>query len=278
MQDFIYTLDKTGDELLGLPEIGISPETWEKANNFEAERASGILEKGKRGVQFQPLSDASYPRSLNEFPPASNSLAPFIGMSMIGLSYRGQIKVRDFQIMERIVRLYEAGTFMIWMWREAVAIVRNPKIGIEKFGTDNRYRFHCENGPSVLFADGEAQYHWHGTQVYPIVILKPDTVPVGEIMAESNMERRRAILDRIGWDRVLRDLKATVIMTDDTGELLELQLHDDNGRAARFLRVKDSSTDRAYVIRTHPTVKSCREGLARSFQVKPSDYHMAKET
>ena len=61
---------------------------------------------------------------------------------------------------------------------------------------------------------------------------------------------------------------------NDYGILLETSsLADDNGRPAKFVRVKDYSTEREYVIRTHPDTRSAHDGVARLWHLTEEDFN-----
>ena len=91
---------------------------------------------------------------------------------------------------------------------------------------------------------------------------------------EHNQEQRRAACEKLTWGRICNALGAKEIQRDDYGILLETSsLSDDNGRPAKFVRVKDYSTEREYVIRTHPDTRSAHDGVARLWQMTEKEFN-----
>ncbi|QCM05138.1 hypothetical protein CFBP6626_07575 [Agrobacterium tumefaciens] len=98
----------------------------------------------------------------------------------------------------------------------------------EVIKVDEQNRPHCENGPSHLWRDGWALYHWHGVKVPAHWIENRETLDPNEVIRAENVEQRAAGAAIIGWPRMLSVLKAKVINDSgngDIGQLIELTLH-----------------------------------------------------
>lgn len=105
---------------------------------------------------------------------------------------------------------------------------------------DEQHQPHCENGPSHLWRDGWALYHWHGTRVPAEWIESPETVNPADVLKCENVEKRAAGAEIIGWDRMMKELDVKVLHDSgnpDIGELIEMTLPglDEPGR---FLKAK----------------------------------------
>jgi hypothetical protein len=90
-------------------------------------------------------------------------------------------------------------------------------------------KLHCENGPSVQYADGTEVYSWNGTRVPKKWIMEADTIDPAEILREVDVELRTVGCDIIGWARVASELDRKVLDGDpnsDIGALVELTLPD----------------------------------------------------
>jgi hypothetical protein len=101
---------------------------------------------------------------------------------------------------------------------------------------DDQHRPHCADGPSHRWRDGWELYHWHGVAVPREWIEKSMTA--AEVLGETNMEKRRAGCEILGWNEILTQLKVKSIEKDpdpEIGELIEVELPD--AGPARFLRV-----------------------------------------
>ena len=71
----------------------------------------------------------------------------------------------------------------------------------------------------------------------------------------------------------------TVIDTGTRGSLIEVQLSsDDPERVARFVQVKDPSTDRIYHLRVPPSITQADRGVAWTFGLDVNDYQPIEET
>ena len=76
---------------------------------------------------------------------------------------------------------------------------------------DDNYELHNANGPSMLFPNGDATYHWHGLSLPKKYIEDKDNLTKDDIMGERNAERRRAIFELVGPDRYAELLDLRVI-------------------------------------------------------------------
>ena len=113
------------------------------------------------------------------------------------------------------------------------------------------------------------------------IAFHPETLTAAEILAERNIERRRVMLARFGFEKFLAAVSAEVLDEDqDPGgprQLLRVPLADDEPLVC--LSVQCPSTGRHYLIRVPPTTASCRHAAAwiAGFD-NPDDYRPAVET
>jgi hypothetical protein len=102
---------------------------------------------------------------------------------------------------------------------------------------DDRNRPHNSTGPSHLWRDGWALHYWHGVRVPRRVVESPESYTREEILAISNTEQRRALAERLGWDRYLEKIGGSKVdsWTDPNSQLgYELiELSDTNERILR---------------------------------------------
>lgn len=142
---------------------------------------------------------------------------------------------------------------------------------------DNQYRFHSNAGPSIKW-DSTEYHFWHGIRVNKELIETPERINLKEFFKESNMEIRRCLCEHKGYDWILERLQAKRVQKDNGGELLEADLNDDNGKLAKFVKVKCPSSGREYVLRVDPETKTCLQGIASTFQFGHGDYTWQMET
>lgn len=105
---------------------------------------------------------------------------------------------------------------------------------------------------------------WQGVAVEERIVFRPQTIRVAEILAETNAERRRVLLDRFGVSRFIAESKAEVLDSDaDRGgprRLLRLPLENDEPIVT--LNCLCPSTGREYFLRVPPQMESCQQAAA----------------
>jgi len=142
----------------------------------------------------------------------------------------------------------------------------------ERLTVDDRNLPHAADGPFCRWRDGSALFAWHGVRVPAKYYLREHTAR--EILAEQNVEVRRAMIERYdeqhekgAW---LRDVGAKVLDTaiqpmrpgapESINELLSIDIPDDPDGRMVGVRVIDPSTGRQYVLRVHPELRPMRNG------------------
>jgi hypothetical protein len=108
------------------------------------------------------------------------------------------------------------------------------------------------------------QLRWRGVAVDERVAFSPELITAEEILAEPNAERRRVLLERMGYDAFLAHAKATTLDEDrDSGgprRLVRVPMNGDEDLAC--VSVICPSTGRQYVIRVPPTMTTCHQAVA----------------
>jgi hypothetical protein len=122
---------------------------------------------------------------------------------------------------------------------------------------------------------------WRGVPVTERVAFRPETLTVGEILAERNAELRRVMLERFGFQRFMEEAGAEVIDRDrDAGgerQLLRLKLEGDEDLVC--VSVSCPSTGRRYLLRVPPTMRTCRQAVAWTAGFSdPKRYNLLVET
>lgn len=135
---------------------------------------------------------------------------------------------------------------------------------------DDQNRLHCEDGPAIRYRDGFSVYAWHGVRIPSEWIEhKADLTPQTALTWE-NIEQRRCACEILGWARILRELNAQVIDSDDDpmiGTLVEVDIPD-IGRE-KFLKVL-CGTGREFALPVPPDMKTALSANAWTFDV-PED-------
>ncbi|QDT40546.1 Leucine Rich Repeat protein [Gimesia alba] len=127
----------------------------------------------------------------------------------------------------------------------------------------------------------ESQLRWRGVPINQRIAFHPEEIMSEEILSEPNSELRRVMLERVGFDRFFKSVEAEVLDTDqDPGgkrELLKVPLEGDEDLVC--VSVNCPSTDRRYIIRVPPDMKTCAQAIAWTAGFDdPDDYHPLVET
>jgi hypothetical protein len=109
-----------------------------------------------------------------------------------------------------------------------------------------------------------ARLRWRGIPVDARIAFHPETISVEEVVNEPNVERRRVLLERLGYETFLRHAKARVLDRDrDAGgerRLLRVPLSGDEDLVC--VAVTCPSTGRDYMLRVPPSMRTCRQAIA----------------
>lgn len=127
----------------------------------------------------------------------------------------------------------------------------------------------------------KAELRWNGVPINQRIAFQPETIQVSEVWAEANVERRRVLMERMGYERFLDEAKPEQLDQDqDPGgvrRLLKVVVPGDEDLVC--LGVSCPSTGRKYLIRVPPYMTSCHQAAAwiAGFD-DPSLYAPRKET
>jgi hypothetical protein len=179
--------------------------------------------------------------------------------------------------LQRIRGLIRLGKMVGWWWPfdSVVVVTRKPN----ELHLDAEGRLHCENGIAVSYRDGWGLHAWHGIRVPAKVIENPDSITANDITGEANVEIRRAMLERVGYDRLLGS--AVTRCFSKYGRLLEVPL--DNEENIVLLEVENSTPEpdgsiKKYLLRVPPGTQTPKEAVAWTFDMGKNEYFPSQET
>jgi hypothetical protein len=127
----------------------------------------------------------------------------------------------------------------------------------------------------------DVQLRWHNVRITKRIAFAPETITPEEIFAEQNIELRRVLIERMGYQTFLAHTHAEVRDADeDPGgprQLLRVAIPGDEDLVV--LSVSCPSTSRRYILRVPPTMQSCHQAAAwiAGFE-NPDDYQPLIET
>lgn len=104
-----------------------------------------------------------------------------------------------------------------------------------------------------------------------LLLVEEDLAPE-KVLNVSNAEVRRYLIKRVGYENIKHAVKAEVLHTDGHNELLKFE----NGEM--YVKVRDSSTDREYLLFVEGNHKTCRSAIAWTFGLGEEEYKPEIET
>lgn len=121
---------------------------------------------------------------------------------------------------------------------------------------------------------------WHRVPVSARILYQPDRVPPSEVLAEGNLEVRRIMLQRIGFEAFARSVDSVLVDEDrDPGGARRLLRIPTKATQDIFLlNVRCPSTQREYMLRVPPTVTTCHAAAAALAGLPPDRYNPIVET
>ena len=114
--------------------------------------------------------------------------------------------------------------------------------------------------PSLL----GASLRWRGVRVDERIAFHPEQLTAQEALTEKNAERRRVMIERMGYLRFSTEARAKILDEDKdrggTRQLLSIDLREDEPLVG--LSCRCPSTGRQYLLRVPPTMKTCHQAAA----------------
>jgi hypothetical protein len=122
---------------------------------------------------------------------------------------------------------------------------------------------------------------WRGVPVSAQIAFFPETLNGAAILAERNAELRRVMIERVGFEKLLSEVKAEILDQDrDRGgerQLLRVPLAGDEDIVLVSLHCP--STGRQYLVRVPPATRTCHQAVAWTAGFdRPEDYAPLAET
>lgn len=168
-----------------------------------------------------------------------------------------------------------------WWALHGLAIVSERP---EALSIDADGRLHSTEGPAIRYADGLSIWAVAGILVPESVAVTPERITVDAIDAERNVEVRRVMIERFGYERLLRDGGAELVHEDGAGRLWR-RVGPPPRRELREVLVEvlnatpeSDGTFKTYFLRVPPTMSTAHEAVAWTFGMEAERYHPIHET
>jgi hypothetical protein len=202
-----------------------------------------------------------------------------------------------------VLRAFIEGCWLVYWTDDTLYWAAKPTVQVDR--SNGNRRLHNASH-AALESDVENLYFLNGVLVPAFVVVKPEWITLDHIIRESNAEVRRAMIERMGWDRFCELAQMKLIHVDElhsnfpsipvsesvapgarlvTGyrggaeraELLEADgVLDFGDRPLRFVRLTDPSIGRQYVIRVRHDHARCYEAVGWTFGMSETNYKRGK--
>ena len=108
------------------------------------------------------------------------------------------------------------------------------------------------------------ELHWRGVRIDRRIAFQPETITAREVLGARNVELRRVLMERMGYENFMQQTQAKVWDTDTdpggTRRLLCVPIPHDEPLVC--LAVRCPSTGREYMLRVPPTIHTCHQAAA----------------
>lgn len=165
-------------------------------------------------------------------------------------------------VLDRFVSLVQIreNISIFFPFVDLVVCCENPVV----LQRDERNRLHSAEGPALAYRDGWGIWAWHGIRVPKNVIEHPEEISIEEVGTEENAEIRRVMIERMGWERFIRDSRLRPINSDDWGTLYRKELFGDPEPLV-LVKVTNSTAEpdgsyKDYILRVHHELRPLMEG------------------
>jgi hypothetical protein len=151
----------------------------------------------------------------------------------------------------------------------------------ERLRLDEQNRPHSADGPSHRWRDGWELYYWHGVAVTEQIVMRPQTLTAQQIVAESNTEVRRVMIERFGCAKYLQQVGAELVHSDQRGKLWRHRRPDDT--PLEMIEVLNSTPEpdgsiKTYFLRVKPGFRTASAAVAWTFGMSSTEYRPRVET
>jgi hypothetical protein len=177
-----------------------------------------------------------------------------------------------------LVAAVSAGLWCFHVLTDRVIAVKTPRI---TFDSDALDLPHNDSGPAIIWSDGTTEWYWRGIRVPNTLIQHPERITPESILSQQNVELRRIMIERYGFDRYLEAQGGSVLHSDETGTLYRIEQLGDEPLV--LVEVTDATPMKngefkRYVLRVPPTVTTAYEAVAWTFGVTDGNYQPAIQT
>lgn len=145
----------------------------------------------------------------------------------------------------------------IWTFENVCYLSENPI----KISLNSRDRLHGNGETAIEFADGFKIYVYNGVRLpEKYGQIKSELWQVEWLLSEQNAERKRVLIEGIGYERVCEELNVVELNSWREYTLLKIDNNIDI-EPIYLLKMTCPSTEHIHTLRVPPTIKTAREGI-----------------
>jgi hypothetical protein len=148
-----------------------------------------------------------------------------------------------------------------WMHHRFCLVSDFPEI----LSVNARNQPHAEFGPSHRWRDGFSIWHLNGVKVEQwMAESHPDDIDARKVLTIENVDQRRELIRRMGMERVIGQLRPTVLDVERRevgGEYRLLAVDMNHGEPWRFLQMVNQSTGAVHIEAVPRECETVRHGL-----------------
>jgi hypothetical protein len=188
--------------------------------------------------------------------------------------------VENLPAVARLSGLIRTARACGWWWPlpGLVLLTERP----DRIERDADGRLHAEGAPAIRYRDGWVLYAQHGVRMSRQFALYPGSLTTEAILGETNMEVRRAQLERERFPNglpagggILLDPRIKLVHQDDFGTLYRLEVR--SREPIVVVKVVNATpepdgTFKDYVLRVPPWILKAREAVAWTFTLEETGY------
>jgi hypothetical protein len=170
---------------------------------------------------------------------------------------------------------FAAGLFYYWIGPEEIVCIPRPALWIA------HGRLHRDDGAAVEWPTGERYCFWHGALVPDWVIDEPDKITAELICGERNLELRRCMIEKLGRERFMQELRPTLVAEDEFGKLWRVNFGDPDSYTLLEVRngtPEPDGSSRRYFLSVPPSARSPKEAVAWTYGLRSRQYEIAIRT
>ncbi|MGJ4944605.1 DUF6745 domain-containing protein [Bradyrhizobium sp. HKCCYLS1011] len=140
---------------------------------------------------------------------------------------------------------------------------------------DGQDRLHDAAGPALRYPDGWSVWAWKGVEVPTWIIMQPERITLAAIDEETNVQRRRCMIEIMTPRRYIALGGAARIAEDETGVLWRrIWPGTDAWAAVEVVNATPEvdGTHRHFFLQVPATMRTAREAVAWTYGLRPSAY------